>query len=181
MLTAGVLLGWPGSPLHGVLAESDALPPLPVLAIAAIGLGVSWLSVGFQALPKRRLVALLLGPWVALVLLTQSGLFSDRSPDVRLALQTPAHQQELRRGTIQAAAAADLSGSDHAQLILLALATPNTPHQLLQPTAVPPGQRVWIRRWELGDPRLWRLSIDEPALQGWVLAERQPQPAGSTP
>ena len=181
MLTAGVLLGWPGSPLHGVLAESDALPPLPVLAIAAIGLGVSWLSVGFQALPKRRLVALLLGPWLALVLLTQSGLFSDRSPDVRLALQTPAHQQELRRGTIQAAAAADLSGSDHAQLILLALATPNTPHQLLQPTAVPPGQRVWIRRWELGDPRLWRLSIDEPALQGWVLAERQPQPAGSTP
>jgi len=181
VLTAGVLLGWPGSPLQAVLAESDGLPTQPALAIAAIRLGVSWLLVGFQALPKRRLVALLLGPWLALVLLTQAGLFSDRSPNVRLALQAAAHQQELRRAPIQAATAAELSGGDHAQLILLALATPNTPDQLLQPTAVAPGQRVWIRRSELGDPRLWRLSIDEPALQGWVLAERQAQPAGSVP
>lgn len=181
VLTAGVLLGWPGLPLQAVLAGADGLPSVPVLAIAAIGLGVSWLAVGFQALPRRRLVALLLGPWLALVLLTQAGLFSDRSPNVRLALQTPANQQELRRGPIQAAAAAELSGNDHAQLILLALATPNTPDQLLQPTAVAPGQRVWIRRSELGDPRQWRVRIDEPALQGWVLAERQAQPAGSTP
>ena len=177
---AGVL-AWPDSPLQRLLATAEGVPALPVLTLAALGLGLCWLVVPWQPSGKRRLTALVLGPWLALVLLTQAGLFSDRSSAQRLALEAPEVQTELTRGPIQAAAAKPLEGGEHAQLILLALATPNTPNQLLAPPAVGPGDRVWIRRSELGDPRQWRIAVEAPALQGWVLAERLRSQAGSPP
>jgi hypothetical protein len=79
----------------------------------------------------------------------------------------------LRQGPIAAAAGQPLSGNDHALLISLALATPQTPSRLLQPSAVGEGQKVWIRRSELGDPQAWRVAVEAPALQGWLLAQRR--------
>jgi 4-amino-4-deoxy-L-arabinose transferase-like glycosyltransferase len=181
VLAAAAMAVWPGSPLQVLLAEADGVPPIPGLLLAAVGLGLCWLVIPAAGSPQRRLTALLLGPWLALVLLTQLGLFSDRSPGLRLALAPEPMQTQLRQGPIQAAALAPLSGHDHAQLILLSLATPDPPDQLLNPQAVPPGQRVWIRRSELGNPRAWRIAIDAPALEGWVLAEKQTPPSISTP
>ncbi len=181
LVAAAGVLAWPNSPLQRLLGPAEGVLALPVLALAALGLGLCWLLVPWQPSGHRRLAALVLGPWLALVLLTQAGLFSDRSPALRLALEAPQMQAELARGPIQAAAANPLEGREHAQLILLALATPNTPNQLLAPPAVSPGERVWIRRSELGDPRLWRIDAEAPALQGWVLAERIRSQAGSPP
>ena len=181
LVAAAGVLAWPNSPLQQLLTGAEGMPAWPVLTLAALGLGLGWLLVPWQPSGNRRLAALVLGPWLALVLLTQAGLFSDRSPALRLALEAPQMQAELARGPIQAAAANPLEGREHAQLILLALATPNTPNQLLAPPAVSPGERVWIRRSELGDPRLWRIDAEAPALQGWVLAERIRSQAGSPP
>jgi 4-amino-4-deoxy-L-arabinose transferase-like glycosyltransferase len=172
VLGAGLLL-WPAGTVRGALAAAGGLPSWVALAAAAAGLGLSWLAVPWQATPRRRLAAVLLGPWLALVLLHQAGLFSDRTPALRRALEGPAAQAELRQGPIAAAAGQPLSGDDHALLISLALATPQTPSQLLQPSAVGEGQKVWIRRSELGDPRTWRVAVEAPALQGWLLAQRR--------
>ena len=181
VLAAGVLVAWPGSALGTAIAKGEGLPPVAVLIAAAMALGVSWLVVPWQPSPSRRLTAVLLGPWVALVLLTQGGLFADRSAAVRLALSTPDVQAALSADSIQAAAAKPLDGAEHAQLILLALATRNTPKQLLNPAEVNPGQTVWMRRSELGNPEHWQIKVQAPALQGWVLAQRRTNPAGSAP
>ncbi len=180
-LAAVLLLMWPASPLRTALQGVEGLPALPALLLAAVALGVGWLLVPLQPSPRRRVGALLLGPWLALVVLTQAGLFTDRSPSVRLALATPAAQTALGQGAVQAAAADPLDGADHAQLILLALATPHAPTSLMRPTALSPGQRVWIRRQELGNPNRWGLVVQAPALGDWVLAERLDETAGLTP
>ena len=173
LLAAVAVLAWPPAPLELLLANATGLPPRWCLLLAALALGGSWLALAWAATPRQRLLTLLLGPWLALVLLVQGGLFTDRSPALRQALAPADVQAELHREPIEAAAAGPLSGADHAQLILLTLATPHTPTQLLQPAAVPAGQRVWIRRAELGN-NIWRLLLEAPALQGWVLAERLP-------
>ena len=165
-------LVWPAAPLQKQLAAADGLPALALLALAAAGLGACWLASCLMQKPRRRLWALLAGPWLALALLTQAGLFSDRSPALRRALAPPAVQNLLAQRPIQAAATAPLSGDDHAQLILLALATPTTPDQLLSAAAVAPGQRIWLRRSELPAGKDWRVLLEAPALRGWVLAER---------
>ena len=175
LLAATLLLAaliWPAAPLQKLLAAADGLPAPALLALAAAGLGACWLASCLMQKPRRRLLALLVGPWLALALLTQSGLFSDRSPALRRALAPPAVQNLLAERPIQAAAAAPLSGDDHAQLILLALATPTTPDQLLSAAAAAPGQRLWLRRAELPADKDWRVLLEEPALRGWVLAER---------
>ena len=165
-------LVWPAAPLQKQLAAADGLPAPALLALAAAGLGACWLASCLMQKPRRRLWALLAGPWLALALLTQAGLFSDRSPALRRALAPPAVQNLLAQRPIQAAATAPLSGDDHAQLILLALATPTTPNQLLSAAAVAPGQRLWLRRSELPAGKDWRVLLEAPALRGWVLAER---------
>jgi 4-amino-4-deoxy-L-arabinose transferase-like glycosyltransferase len=175
LLAATLLLAaliWPAAPLQKLLAAADGLPAPALLALAAAGLGGCWLASCLMQIPRRRLLALLAGPWLALALLTQAGLFSDRSPALRRALAPPAVQRLLAQRPIQAAATAPLSGDDHAQLILLALATPTTPDQLLSVAAVAPGQRLWLRRSELPAAKDWRVLLEAPALRGWVLAER---------
>ncbi|MEI8251668.1 MAG: glycosyltransferase family 39 protein [Synechococcus sp. ELA057] len=181
VLAAGVLLAWPDSPARLALAAGSGLPPLPFLTLAAIGLGISWLLVPLAATPRHRQLALLLGPWLALALLVQGGLFSDRSPATRLALAPAPVRSLLAAGPIQAAMASPLSGDDHAQLILLALATNPAASQLLHPETVPPGQRVWVRRSDLKDESAWQVDLEAPALQGWVLAQRRPRAAGWSP
>jgi 4-amino-4-deoxy-L-arabinose transferase-like glycosyltransferase len=175
LLAATLLLAalvWPAAPLQKLLAAADGLPAPALLALAAAGLGACWLASCQMQKPRRRLWALLAGPWLALALLTQAGLFSDRSPALRRALAPPAVQNLLAERPIQAAATAPLSGDDHAQLILLALATPTSPDQLLSAAAVAPGQRIWLRRSELPAGKDWRVLLEAPALRGWVLAER---------
>jgi 4-amino-4-deoxy-L-arabinose transferase-like glycosyltransferase len=175
LLAATLLMAalvWPAAPLQKQLAAAEGLPAPALLALAAAGLGFCWLASCLMQKPRRRLWALLGGPWLALALLTQAGLFSDRSPALRRALAPPAVQNLLAQRPIQAAAAAPLSGDDHAQLILLALATPTTPDQLLSAAAVAPGQRIWLRRAELPAAKDWRVLLEAPALRGWVLAER---------
>lgn len=183
LLLAALLLAWNGSALRSALVIRHGASASSWLAAAAAAMGIPWLLVPAQAGATRRLAALLLGPWLALVLILQSGLFSDtalfddRRPELRRALAEPAAQRLLAQGGLQAAAAEPLSNEEHRQLIRLALATPRSPHQLLPPAAVPPGQRVWIRRRELGDPERWQLLLEGRALEDWVLAERL---AGST-
>lgn len=178
LLAAALLLSWSGSALRSALMITHGPSASSWLAVAAAAMGIAWLLVPAQALASRRLAAVLVGPWLALVVILQSGVFSDtslfddRRPDLRRALEDPAVERLLEQKPIQAAAAAELSNADHRQLIRLALATPQTPNQLLLPDAVQPGQWVWIRRRELGDPKRWRAVVEGPALQGWVLAER---------
>lgn len=170
LLAAAVVL-WPGAPAGQLLANGVAsLAPAPTLfALAAAFLGLAWTLVPWCGSGSQRLRALLLGPWLALVLLVQAGLFTDRSPLQRQALATADAAATLASAPIAAAADAPLSGQEHAGLILVALASPRLVPRIGSPQQVPRGQRVWIRRQEL--PPGWPLRLQAPALEPWVLAE----------
>jgi hypothetical protein len=111
----------------------------------------------------------LIGPWLALAVLVQAGLFTDRSPMQRQALAQPGAAEALAAGPIAAAAGAPLSGEEHARLILVALASPRLIPRLSPPERVPSGERVWIRRQEL--PAGWPVRLQAPELEPWVLSE----------
>lgn len=169
VLAAAVVL-WPGAPAKRLVANGVAsLAPTPEqFAMAAVGLGLAWALVFWCRRSSHRLGALLIGPWLALVVLVQAGLFTDRSPVQRQALARPAAAQALAAGPIAAAAAAPLSGEEHAGLILVALASPRLIPRLGAPEKVPPGDRVWIRRQEL--PAGWPVQLQAPELEPWLLA-----------
>jgi 4-amino-4-deoxy-L-arabinose transferase-like glycosyltransferase len=172
LVMAAVAVLWPGAPAGRLLAAGVAnlAPAPPLFAVAAGFLGVAWALVPWcRQQGQPRLVALLAGPWLALALLVQAGLFSDRSPRQRLALERPEARAALAAGPIAAVAGAPLSGEEHAGLILVALASPSLTPRIGPAAQVPPGERVWIRRREL--PAGWPVRLQAPELEPWVLAQ----------
>ena len=171
LVLASVAVLWPGAPAGLLVANGVAsLAPGPEqFALAAGCLGLAWALVPRCRQGSRRLGALLVGPWLALVLLVQAGLFTDRSPRQRQALERPGAKAALAAGPIAAVAGAPLSGEEHARLILVALASPRLTPRIGPVERVPPGERVWIRRREL--PAGWPVRLQAPELEPWVLAE----------
>ena len=167
---AGAVL--PASPLAAALQPQPALP----IGLAALALGLSWLLLPWQRQRRGLLLAALAGPWLAVVLLVQTGTFTDRSPQWRIALEQPALAQALADGPVAVVLPANLSGDGHAQLILLALASPQLGPRLAGPEALAPGQRAWLPRALAEGPkgqRLERLSAGDD-LGEWMLVRARP-------
>jgi len=173
LLAAGLALLWPGTPLD------LEVPPLPsaVLAAAALAVGLSWGLLPLQRQRIRSLAALLVGPWLALVLLVQGGLFTDRSPLQRQALASAAVQTALAEGPVAVIAPEPLSGDAHSQLILIALGSPQLGPRLQRLEQLPPGQWAWIQK-ELAPqaPGLSTVAAGDD-LAPWTLVRRNPAPA----
>jgi len=175
LLAAGLAVMWPVTPLR------LAVPPLPgwLLAASALSVGLSWGLLPLQHYLGRRLAALLLGPWLAMVLLVQAGLFTDRSPLQRMALQAPALQAALAEGSVAVVAPEPLSGEAHSQLILVALGSPQLGPRLKALDQLPPGRWAWIQRQQLPAAPSAPLSTVAAGddLAPWTLVRRNPAPA----
>ena len=173
----GVLLIAGSLVLRPSLGLENTLAPLPsaTVAVAAWSVGTSWLLLPQQHRSSRAFMAVLLGPWLAMVLLVQSGLFTDRSPLQRRALESAALQGALSQGPVAVVAPAPLDGDAHSQLILVALGTPHLGPMLRSLNDVPPGRWAWIQEQELS-----RIQSSEPIttlakgsdLAPWTLVRR---------
>lgn len=175
---AGLGLVGPGAPLAAALQLDPAQLPggfLPY-GLAALALGVSWLLIPFGRRPRALLAAALLGPWLALVLLVQAGLFSDRSSALRLALAEPAIAHALGQGPVAVVAPEPLSGEAHAQLILLALASPQLGPRIPSLEALPAGGLAWVRGVQAArDPsRNLEVVASGETLGDWALVKTRP-------
>lgn len=172
LVVAGIALVLPATGLAQRLA---AAPPAGLIAVAAIGLGVPWLLLIASRSPRQRLIRLLLGPWLALVVLVQGGLFTDRSPAVGRALAAPELRALLADGPVQVVAPEPLDGEAHAQLILLSLGTPRLGERVTDPSALRPGQRAWMRipAGQTGRPNDLRRLAGGGELGDWWLVERR--------
>ena len=175
---AGLGLLGPGAPLAAAL-QLDAAP-LPggflPYGLAALALGGSWLLIPFGRRPRALLAAALLGPWLALVLLVQAGLFSDRSSALRLALSEPAIVNALGQGPVAVVAPEPLSGEAHAQLILLALASPQLGPRIPNLEALPAGGLAWVQGVQAARDRAPKLEVvaSGETLGDWALVKTRP-------
>ena len=175
---AGLGLLWPGAPLALALQLDPAQLPggLHPYGLAALALGGSWLLLPFGRRPRALLAAAVLGPWLALVLLVQAGLFSDRSGALRLALAEPAIVSALGQGPVAVLAPEPLSGEAHAQLILLALASPQLGPRLPSLEALPAGGLAWVQGVQAvrdQAPRVELVASGE-TLADWALVRKRP-------
>jgi 4-amino-4-deoxy-L-arabinose transferase-like glycosyltransferase len=172
-------LAWLIAALGALLAVAGVIglwqAPWPY-GLAALGLGLSWLVLPWQRQGRSVLIACLAGPWLALLLLVQAGLFTDRSPQTRQALAAPAVAGALRQGPVAVVAPEPLSGDGHAQLILLALATPQLGPRLNDVNALAPGQRAWVpkRLGESAEGAALQPLASGDDLGEWMLVQARP-------
>jgi 4-amino-4-deoxy-L-arabinose transferase-like glycosyltransferase len=171
LLLGAALLALPAT---GLAQRLGPVPPPELLTLAGAALGIPWLLLAWSSSPRQRLVRLLLGPWLALVVLVQGGLFTDRSPQLARALAAPELQALLGPAQVQVVAPDPLGGEDHAQLILLALGTPQLGGRLQDPAALRPGQRAWMRTppGQSEPPKTLRQLAGGRDLGDWWLVEK---------
>ena len=178
LAVAGFGLLWPGAPLAVVLQLDPAQLPGSLLpyGLASLALGGSWLVIPFGRRPRALLAAAVLGPWLALMLLVQAGLFSDRSGALRLALAEPAIAHALGQGPVAVVAPEPLSGEAHAQLILLALASPKLGPRLPNLEALPAGGLAWVQGVQAARDRAPKLEVvaSGETLGDWALVKTRP-------
>ena len=178
LATAGLGLLWPGAPLARALQLDPAQLPGGLLpyGLAALALGGSWLLIPFGRRPRALLAAAVLGPWLALVLLVQAGLFSDRSPALRAALAEPVLARALGQGPVAVVAPEPLSGEAHAQLILLALASPQLGPRIPSPDGLPAGGLAWVQGVQAARDQSSTLEVvaGGETLGDWALVRRRP-------
>ncbi len=178
LAVAGFGLLWPGAPLAVVLQLDPAQLPGGLLpyGLASLALGGSWLVIPFGRRPRALLAAAVLGPWLALMLLVQAGLFSDRSGALRLALAEPAIVHALGQGPVAVVAPEPLSGEAHAQLILLALASPQLGARVPSLESLPAGGLAWVQGVQaVRDPsRNLEVVASGETLGDWALVKTRP-------
>ena len=165
---AGVLLLVPGNLLN---LEIPPLAPA-LVGLAALVLGLSWALLPTQQSQKRVLAAVLIGPWLALSLLVQGGLFSDRSPIERRDLARPSIQHILKTKRLIIIAG---NGYNHAELILLGLHARNLSKRIESFDDVPTGS--WFICWQPEEPRCeteahWQM-IEGNSFKNWVLGTKK--------
>jgi 4-amino-4-deoxy-L-arabinose transferase-like glycosyltransferase len=178
LMLAGLALLWPETPLRGALQlDSTRVPEgFSSYALAALALGGSWLLIPFGRKPRSLLVAALAGPWLALVLLVQAGLFSDRNPALRAALAEPEIANALSEGPVAVVAPEPLSGEAHAQLILLAMASPQLGPRIPSLDRLPVGGLAWVHGVQEAQdhiPSLEVLACGQ-SLGDWALVKKLP-------
>lgn len=155
------------------LGDSVAVP-LPLVGAACLALGSSWCLLPLSRHPRQRLAAVIVGPWLALVLLVQGGLFSDRTPALRRALEQPELRGLLRTRPIALILSSALQDGDQEMVILLGLATPQLQSTPIRASELKRGQLAWSRTIDLvGTPpdRAPRSVLESPpaALGSWRL------------
>ena len=127
--------------ISGNLLELEIQPLTPALVgLAALALGLSWALIPQQKTSKRVLAAGLIGPWLAMSLLAQAGLFSDRSPSVREAFEQMEVSEVLQKNHLFVIAG---DGYDHAQLVQIGLNTPKAERRIDTLETIPLDHWAW--------------------------------------
>ncbi|MFE4104966.1 ArnT family glycosyltransferase [Almyronema epifaneia S1] len=130
------------------LAAVDNLPAYGLLAIAV---GIGWLLPGLIAYRDRRRpppqrasvgwqLSWLVAPGSAIALLFATGLWGNYSPEVKMALQTPAIAAVLSQHPVSLVTPQPAEKS----AVLLTVYTPTLGQRFDTPTDIPPGLYAWV-------------------------------------
>ena len=86
---------------------------------------VSWLLINKFSKPKMIIFFILLGPYLLTTLITQSGLITDRSRDIRESIENVITTKNLDSKIIYVKSSDIKDVNTHSKIIRIALLTPN--------------------------------------------------------
>ena len=124
----------------------------PYIAFAFLA-GLGWLALYWLRSPYHWQFGILIPIWLAISFSGLNGAFSDRSPEMRIALQQPAIANTLKNEVINFVIQPDLDptdplvwvkNDDHPNWLLLSFYTPKLGNQLQSTTQLTPNSYAWI-------------------------------------
>ena len=141
------------------------------LVSALILFALGWSLIKNKATFKRNLVPLIIGPYLLTSLVLQSGLFTDRSREIRETMEYVSSLDEVQNQIINV----DISGitdtQSESRIIRIALLTPNLGKGLKSISNLNPTEIVWSADYKViiqgGDS--YKIIYEDKTLEPWKL------------
>ena len=124
--------------------------------------------------PKRILILLVLGPYLFSSLLIQSGLFTDRSKELRQSMERLIALEDLKNQVIYVKKSDIVDTASQSKIIRIALLTPNLGKGINKLNEVEPLRYIWTTKstFQDVDRKSFELIYEDNYLNPWILVKK---------
>ena len=124
--------------------------------------------------PKRILILLVLGPYLFSSLLIQSGLFTDRSKELRQSMERLIALEDLKNQVIYVKKSDIVDNASQSKIIRIALLTPNLGKGINKLNEVEPLRYIWTTKstFQDVDRKSFELIYEDNYLNPWILVKK---------
>ena len=124
--------------------------------------------------PKKILVLLVLGPYLFSSLLIQSGLFTDRSKELRQSMERVIALEDLNNKVIDVKKSDIVDNASQSQIIKIALLTPNLGKGIDRIKEFDHSGFIWITKstFQTVNKNLFELIYEDEYLNPWILVKK---------
>ena len=95
-----------------------------IISIAFLAFSLSLISFNFLKNNKSKIISIFLGPYILFIFVFQSGFFTDRTRDLRLASESLVHSESLDKKYIHTVTSEINDSTSHSKIIKILLQMP---------------------------------------------------------
>ena len=135
---------------------------------------ISLIFTGKVNNPQNILILLILGPYLFSSSLIQSGLFTDRSKEIRQSMNRVINLEDLDNNIIYVKKSDIIDNAAQSKIIKIALLTPRLGKGIEKLSDVKPSGLIWATKstFEKMDQKLYELVFEDKYLNPWILVKR---------
>ena len=131
----------------------------------------SWITIPFLKKINKQIFLIILGPYLLFSIFVQTGMFSDRSRDIRLASSSITKKEILRDRKINFITEGIQDPHTTKQLIKISLFMPKVGNGMKNIESLESNQYAWtcLNEKDLEEKLSYRLIYEDPVLSPWKL------------
>ena len=145
------------------------------LLILLIGLSFFILPLFFLNLFSKRsfyIFTFLIGPYLATSLFVQSGLLSDRSPDIKLAINNINNSALYNKFQTVVFTPSLMNGNEISELIKITLYTTEKINRIVDINKLQSDQNIWMKINDFNELKDFKVTYQENRISNWVLVKK---------
>ena len=136
---------------------------------------IGWLCIGFFKSIRKKIIFSLLGPYLMTSILVQSGKFSDRSKELRIATENIIESENLNNKAVEVIKSDINSTNAHSKIIKISLLMPNIGNGLKDISELNLDQYAWVTNSNIKFNNKNKIKIinDSKIFSPWKLVLRE--------
>tara|TARA_Y100001978_G_scaffold127482_1_gene113776 strand:+ start:400 stop:1956 length:1557 start_codon:yes stop_codon:yes gene_type:complete len=145
-----------------------------LLLVGLILLATFWLSINKIYNRQKIIIFLIIGPYLLTACTIQSGLFTDRSKEIRESMENIITSENLNEKIINVNKNSILDSNAHSKIIRISLLTPKLGRSVNSFHDLEPSEFIWIDKSNLSDieDKTYKVIVNDKNLKPWMLVKK---------
>ena len=146
------------------------------LLILLIGLSFLILPLFFLNVSSKKsfyTFTFLIGPYLAASLIVQSGLLSNRSPDIRIAVKNINNSILNNKFQTVVFTPSSMNGNELSELIKITLYTTEKIKRITDINKLQSEQNIWMKNTDINELKDFKVTYQDNRISNWVLVEKK--------